>query len=102
MTNSIEKIIELDKQARQKVADANRQAREMIEDAESKKSKMEVDYNARAEKRLGIVKDNYGKMAEDEIAKIEEKKAEAFARLDESMNSHKADWEKEILARIIG
>ena len=102
MTSSIEKIIELDKQARQKVSDANRRAREIIEEAEAEKSKMGSDYSARVENRLEIVKDSFGKMAEDEIAKIEADKESAIARLDESMNSHRAEWEKEILAAIIG
>lgn len=99
---SIQTIVEMDKNARQKVSAAKEEAREILRNADEKQKTMVADYESRAEARLGKVEASYRGQAEEEISVIEADKKAAFERLDKKMADNRDKWKKEIFSAVTG
>lgn len=102
MINLIDKIIEIDKDARGKVADAKNEASEILRDASAQVEALKNEYNDRIAKRLAIVNDTYSRFASDEINAILKKQAERIELLEDVMLKNKPRYEKEIISNILG
>ncbi|MDR0197397.1 MAG: hypothetical protein LBI36_04180 [Oscillospiraceae bacterium] len=102
MLDLIEKIIEIDKSARQRVRDADEKARGILDEANAEKARIESDYTDRIKKRLEIVAESYNKIANEDIEEITRKKAERFNRLDSVMEQNSERWVNEIMGRVTG
>ena len=100
--DSIQTVVQIDKNARQKVSDAQKEAEDILKNAEDKKQEMFESYRLRAETRLSKVQEAYDEQAKEEIAEIEHRKLAAYAELDEKMNKNKEKWENQIFLSITG
>jgi len=100
--NLIERILEIDKSGVKRVEDANAKARAILDEANEKKAEMERRFNERIQTRLSTVEEDCDKIAAEDIAEITLRKQKLEALIDSIMAEKGAEWEKEILDRIIG
>jgi len=102
MQNLIERILEIDKSGVKRVEDANAEAHAILDKANAEKAEMEERFNERIKSRLQKVEETYAKIADEDIAAINLKREKREAEIDRVMAEKGAEWEAEILGRIIG
>jgi vacuolar-type H+-ATPase subunit H len=98
----IDKIIEIDGNARVKVDSAEQTAREILSAAKQKRDEIGDKYKGQAEKRLATVLREYSRFADEEIRQIEKKQNERAAKIEETMRIKSPEWKKEIISGILG
>lgn len=79
--NAIKRIIELDKQARERVSMVKKQAEEIDAEVQRKKEDIISEYRTHAKNRLSILEESCKKEAEEKISEIEavtKEKTDAF------------------------
>ena len=102
MLNIIDKIVEIDKQAAREIEEARAEAARITLEAEKKLSQLESDFAERAEKRLDIVRAEYNRFADDEIAESAAKFSAETARLTAVAGENGLKWQAEILSGVLG
>lgn len=99
-SSTIQKIIELDKAARNKVADARTEADMIRKSAQQKEEQFAADYEEQAKKRIKSVEDICKAEADEKISALEAEKEKRIKELDDKMAANKERWKNEIFTAV--
>ncbi len=102
MLSVIDEIIAIDKNAREQINEANTKAEVIRSDAKNLTEQIKLEYADRVKKRLDKVRESYTSFAEEEIAALRAKEAEAIKKVEVVMSDNCDRWNREIINRIIG
>lgn len=102
MTNPIDQIIDIDKDACGRVEAAKQKARDILDDAEAKRRALTEEYNQRIAQRIAAVDESYARFADEDIAQVESRSEARIAGLRAVMEANADAWAEESMKNILG
>ena len=102
MQDMIERIVEMDKHARELTDEAKRLKVGSEDRVKAKREELHQYYTERVNERLELIKKAESKNAEEELKVIMEKQKALEERLDSIYAENCDTWVDEIVARVIG
>lgn len=102
MTNVINQILEIDKQAKELLEQANQQCHTIKAKANEESELIQCNYMNRVSHRVEIIEQTEQKLADEKMASIEVKRQSVFQALDMAYTRDHEKWEQEIYARVLG
>lgn len=99
-SSTIQKIIELDKAARNMVSDARAETDKIRENAQQKKERLLADYKAQADERIKSAEEACNAEADEKISALEAEKVKRLKALDDKMAANRERWKKEIFTAV--
>lgn len=101
MENLINRILEIDENAKKKLEDAYKQKSQIICEAEKQEEKIKEDVFKRVNGRVEKVEEFEKSNADEKLAELEKKTAEEIAALDKAFDENHEKWENDIYRNII-
>lgn len=102
MRNTVQAMIELDREARAKTEAASEEARRIREKAAAESERLAEETRAAVETETTRICGEIRAASDASIAEIEMSAEEKCRRLDRIVGRSTEDWKKEILSRIFG
>lgn len=102
MKNIINQILEIDEKARQMFIDAQKQKQDILEKAHNSEAIVKQECMDKTKIRLSNVEETQHADSEEKICEIDSRKQKRIDKLDKTYNENHIQWEKEIIANIIG
>lgn len=102
MNNTIQKIIELDRAARERVEQAQEEAQRITNECIGEQDRLTKETDKEIHEQLERIKRDCRKKADNEIERLRASSREKCMRLDKIAQANAPRWEKEILERIFG
>ena len=102
MENVINRILEIDKEARDRLDEAEKQKKQIFVEAKLEEAKIKEDHIKRADARILEVDATEKKFADEEMEKLEKVKLEQISKLDAIYEQNHISWEQDIFQRIVG
>lgn len=101
MNTVVNKLLDVDKQARQILDEAQQYYDRTISDIETEKQKITAEYENKAKSHYDEIGETEGDNIEDATKEIEEKYARLTKEMDETFESGHTRWEDELYNRCI-
>ena len=101
MANIINKILEIDENARHRIEDAYKKKSEILCDAEQQEEDIKNDILKRVAGRVEKVEEFEKSNADEKLEKLRNHTNQDISFLDKTYNDNHEKWEKEILNNII-
>lgn len=102
MNNTIQKIIELDRAARERVEQAQEQAQRITDECISEQERLTKESDEEIREQIERIKRDCRRKADNEIERLRATSREKCGRLDSIAQANASRWEKEIFERIFG
>lgn len=102
LNNTIQKIIELDRAARERVEQAQEQAQRITDECIGEQERLTKETDEEIREQIERIKRECRRMADNEIERLRASSRESCGRLDKIAQTNAPRWEKEILGRIFG
>lgn len=101
MNTIVDKLLDVDKEARKKLDEAQEFYETTISDTKKEMEKMKKEYDEQLQHYIREISQNFEDDANQEIAGIEEKKAAQVQKMNSVFEAHKQQWQDTIFARCI-
>ncbi len=98
----IQRIIELEEQARQIVASGQEEERRILEKGEAEIREMAAHIRDMSETKIGQLKGRTQYESDDRIIRIYQDTAMKMRLMEEQAEQDQAGWEEEVFTRIVG
>lgn len=102
MDNILEKLVEADKQAQSIVEEAEEYLETTMANIERDVKEYQESYTERAQRRIGIIRDEEGKASQVAAEDILKRYDQLMEGLEETYQAHHAQWEDELFNKCIG
>lgn len=101
MNNIINRIIEIDKKAKDLISYADKQNEELIESVEKEKKELISNMAKESKEKLETVRKTENEYADSKIQKLIEEKLEAIDKLNQAYEENHQEWEDKIFKRML-
>lgn len=102
MNASVNKLLDVDREARQTLDEAQQYYDQTLLEIQEEKAQMLLSYTQRAEKHLTLLKAELDSEVDETMKSVRERTAELLAQMDAHYEEHHQQWEDQMVQKCIG
>lgn len=98
----INRIVETEHENQKKTQEVLQQRKTLQEELREEQNQLKAYYSARAQKRIGIVREQENQMADEQIALLKEQRKKDMERIESLYKTHRQEWIDKVFQQVIG